>query len=118
MASGLKSIQRGVAGGAGTITINRVDMNKTVVYSASKASAGTAAVTGTLALTPSGYTNPATAGNGQGSINSVNVTQPTLSGAVSGGTTNLTTALYSAKLTGPTTLSCDGAVEWQVVEYF
>lgn len=33
------------------------------------------------------------------------------------GTTNLTTRQYSARLTSETTLQCDGAVEWQLIEY-
>lgn len=33
------------------------------------------------------------------------------------GTTNLTTKQYSAHLTSETTLECDGAVEWQLIEY-
>lgn len=33
------------------------------------------------------------------------------------GTTNLTTRQYSAHLTSETTLECDGAVEWQLIEY-
>jgi hypothetical protein len=44
-------------------------------------------------------------------------TIPSLSGTISGGTTNLTTKQYSAVLTSATTLTCDGPVEWQVVEY-
>jgi hypothetical protein len=48
LASAVKSIQRGVASSAGTITISAVDANKTQVTSFSTGSAGTVAARGTV----------------------------------------------------------------------
>lgn len=112
----VKSVQRGVSGGAGTITINRVDMTKTLVLSVSKGSAGAVATTSSVTLTPSGGSivatgNAVSTNNGAGSY-------PSYTGALSGGTTALTASVYSAKIISPTQISCDGPVEWQVVEHF
>jgi hypothetical protein len=110
----IKGVQSGITAGAGNVTINSVDTTKAVVLSASKGSAGTVAATGNITLTPSGG-SVASPGDpyqyvGSGSF-------PTYSGSMSGGTTNLTVKVYSAKLVNPTTIYCDGPVEWQVIEY-
>ena len=60
-----------------------------------------------------GAVSGTTGGTISGSISS-----PGLSGTISGGTTNLTAREFSARLTAETTIQCDGAVEWQVVEYY
>lgn len=116
--SSIKSIQRGTyAGAGGTVTINAVVIAKSLVLSKSKGSAGYVAVradvTGTLS--PSGITGM-TGSNGGDPSTTYN---PTYSGtrSLSGGTTALTAKVYSAVLTDTTTLTCDGPVEWQVVEY-
>lgn len=130
---GIKKVQRGVATAAGTITIEEVVMEKTVVFSVSKGSAGSVAVTGDLSI-------PAATGSASGSYThaegrnsssstgspaigtasatlSLSVKCPARTGTLSGGTTDLTVKEYSAVLTSSTTLECDGACEWQVVEY-
>jgi len=118
----IKSVQRGVYSGAGgTVTISSVDVTKSIVLSVSKSSSGYVAARGSITgtLTPSsGYTvrdmgtaNPASLVTSQGF--------PDYSGTrtLSGGTTDLITKQYSAVLTNATTITCDGPVEWQVIEY-
>jgi len=110
----IKGVQSGVTAGAGNVTINSVDTTKAVVLSASKGSAGTVAATGNITLTPSGGSVTKEGGDlpyvVKGSF-------PTYSGSIYGGTTNLTVKVYSVRLVNPTTIYCDGPVEWQVIEY-
>lgn len=108
--SPIKSIQRGVTAGAGSVTINPVDVNKTVVLSKSKGSAGYVAARGDFIV--DGYYRSTVAG----SLDS-DVSKGFRLGYLTGGSTDLTTKEYSAKLVNSTTLSCDGPVEWQVIEY-
>jgi hypothetical protein len=111
----IKSIQRGVTVSASTITINEVNPNKTVVLSKSKGSAGYVAATGNISLTPSG--GKTTFFEEYGPSGLVSGSFPSYSGSISGGSTNLTVKEFSAKLVNSTSLSCDGPVEWQVVEF-
>lgn len=128
---GVKSVQSGVASAAGTATISSVNVAKSVVYSVSKGSAGTVAARGTITQTSNGtisgdlYTGridqsgpmqPGTGGGSVGSIVNGTVNLPTQT--LSGGTTDLTTKQYSARLTNATTITVDGPCEWQVVEYY
>jgi len=119
--SSVKSVQRGVyAGAGGTVTISSVNTSKSVVLSVSKGSSGYVAARGTvsMSLTPSGG---AVSARGGGSTNYPDVGSfPNYSGSgsISGGTTDLTTKQFSAILTNATTLTCDGPVEWQVIEYY
>lgn len=125
---GVKSVQSGVATVAGTTTITSVSTTKTVVYSVSKGSTGTVAATGNVSVTgsitgtvgsgprtPQGLDDTYSGGTGGWPIYGGGVSA---SGALSGGTTNLTTKQYSAKLTNATTITVDGPCEWQVVEYY
>lgn len=113
--SPIKSIQRGVTAGAGSVTINPVDVNKTVVLSKSKGSAGYVAARGSGSITfnlyRAGY-KPDGVGNSEGANR-----DQTASFSLSGGSTDLTTKQYSATLIDSTTLNCDGPVEWQVIEF-
>lgn len=117
-------VQRGITTEACTVTINEVDMDKTIVLSVSKGSAGYVAARGSINgnsaikngdntyikfYSTSGKTTTDTYSS-QGSYVALN-------GALSGGTTDLTVKEYSARLTSPTTLECDGPVEWQVIEF-
>lgn len=112
---GIKSIQRGVTAGPGNITISAVDMNKTVVFSKSKGSAGYVAARGNIA---GNVTNTHWSDSAAGtSPKNYMLAGSSLSATISGGTTDLTVKEYSARLTNPTTIACDGPVEWQVVEY-
>lgn len=102
---GVKSVQRGVVAAAGNISIQTVNPDKAVVLSVSKGSAGTVATNSYINTTVD--TN---SGIWPGASKGVTL-------QLTGGTTNLTTKQYSAKLVNATTLSCDGPVEWQVIEY-
>lgn len=126
---GVKKVQRGTATAAGTITIEAVNVDKTVVYSVSKGSDGYVAATGklTTASKSMSYTSAYAYNSGNTSsqaprdyktgTSSLTATIPALTGTLSGGTTDLTVKEYSAVLTDSTTLTCDGPCEWQVVEY-
>ena len=114
--SPIKSIQRGITAGAGNVTISAVDPNKTVVFSKSKGSDGYVAARGNITLTPSSDRPASYHGDEYPWCGYTNC-YPNYSGSISGGTTDLTVKEYSAKLINATTISCDGPVEWQVVEY-
>lgn len=103
----IKSIQSGVSAVAGSATITAVDTTKTLVLSESKAAAGYASIAGT---------SLGSIGNnvsGSGSPFSYIAYNPTLSG----GTTNVVAKEFSAVLTNATTVTYDGAVEWQALEF-
>jgi hypothetical protein len=122
--SAIKSVQSGTTAGAGNITINAVNTSKTVVLSKSKGSAGTVAATGSVTVGywtnyysvtyGQGYTDYPVSGSGSTSYRYIG---PTLTGSISGGSTDLTTKQYSAKLTASNNIYCDGPVEWQVIEF-
>lgn len=144
----IKSVQRGNATSAGTITINSVDMNKTVIHSVSKGSAGYVAVRGNITgnLTASSHSVSGSVKlypsieywtvEGEGTHTSSDANKMyhpdytgtasltaaahTVSGTrtISGGTTDLTVKEYSAVLASATTIAVDGPCEWQVVEYY
>ena len=125
---GIKSIQRGVTSAAGKVTINAVDVNKSFLYSVSKASAGTVAARGTVSMAAASVSISQTGTSSQTGVNPVGYSSAYMTnsfsgtvaahtGTLSGGTTDLTVKVYSAVLTNSTTITCDGAVEWQLVEY-
>ena len=117
----IKSVQRGVTSVSGNITISSVNINKTLVISTSKGSFGYVASRGVLSSfnvpTNSGYAPYNDSNNAMWGEHAINLTS-SASPSISGGTTDLTTKQYSAKLVNSTTLSCDGAVEWQVIEFY
>ena len=108
-------VQRGVFASAGSVTITAVNTSKSFIISVSKGSAGYVAARGTISLTPSGgdITMPA---NSSGVTYVRDGSFPSYSGAITGGTTDLTTKAYSAVLTNSTTITADGPCEWQVIE--
>lgn len=112
----IKSIQRGTTVGAGAVTITSVNTAKAFIVTASKGSTGTVAASGNISLSPSGGDNAGV--GGVGSIRNVYTGGfPSYSGSISGGTTDLTTKEYSAVLTNSTTITADGPVERQVIEF-
>lgn len=145
--SPIKSIQRGVTTAATTITVDAVNMNKAFLYSVSKNSAGTVRTTGGSISTSGNVTSAYSSQNatrvkiGGGYSDTYRYRQNGMQvyhndsgyGSESdapipaivsqsgnfypSGTTNLTTKQFSARLTSETTLECDGAVEWQLIEY-
>lgn len=116
--SPIKSIQRGNAVSAGTITISSVNTAKSFVRSFSNGSAGSVGATGTEAgtLSPSG----GVIGRNGGSIADIQAgsfASYTGTRTFTAGSTALTTGLYGVVLTNATTLTADGACYWEVVEY-
>lgn len=119
--SNVKSVQRGTyVGAGGTITITAVNVNKSIILSKSKSSSGYVAATGSITGTlypdsQSNYVSAPSGGSAGGNASSF----PSYSGTrtISGGSTSLTTKQFSAVLTNSTTITCDGPVEWQVIEY-
>jgi hypothetical protein len=114
--SKIKSIQRGLANSAGSITISSVNVSKSFVRSYSTGFAGTVATNSNESgtLTPSGG-SVATASNGAmggGSFPNYIGTR-----TISGGTTNLASAEYGVSLTNSTTLTATGSCRWEVIEY-
>ena len=90
-AGGIKSVQRGSAAGAGTVTITAVDTSKSFVNVFGTTSTGTVAATGNINAmngTLNGYNGTLSAqsgSNSQASINSGN-NNPQISGIYVGGT--------------------------------
>ena len=134
---GVKSVQSGVFGAAGSASITSVNTTKAVIHCVSKGSAGTVAATGTVAAhnlngslvnyTYSTYGRGIRSESSGWSIQDIWLGNSSSSGfpgleataaSISGGTTNLTVKQYSAVITNATTVTADGPCEWQVVEYY
>jgi hypothetical protein len=147
LSSVVKSVQRGVAGGAGNITISSVNIAKTQITSFSTSSAGTVSASGVIAgqSGSNSLTWQATAGIQIASGNYyvygyATYTSPryaftnyalayapyagTMGGIslnstyVTGGTTDLTAAQYGAYLQDATTLVVTGPCRYEIVEYY
>lgn len=112
----VKSIQKGKTTSAQTVTINRVDTTRSIVLSVSKGSAGYVATKSSF----NGTMN--VNGNNSSYIASIIGTRAgnwSMNGTMNGDNgTDLTVKQYSATLTSPTILYCDGPVEWQVIEFY
>lgn len=116
----VKSIQRGKTSTAQTVTINSVNLEKSIVLSVSKGSDGYVAARGRVAGTmiqvfrgAAQYLDMSkTGGYGYDTSKRNNIEL-----SISEGSTDLTVKQYSATLTSPTTLVTDGACEWQVIEF-
>lgn len=119
-AAPIKSIQRGTAASAGTITISAVDTSKTFVTSFSTGSSGTAAGSGSFSGTFSASGGSKAHGDG-GSENLANSNgSPTSyvgTRTAASGTTSIISKEFGVVLTNSTTLTANGACNWQVVEY-
>jgi hypothetical protein len=117
VSSPIKSIQRGSAGSATTITISAVDTSKTFVRSFSTGASGTLAPSGNASTTwtPSGGS---TSYSGGGNVQ-VSGSWPNYSASVSisGGSTNLTTSEGGAYLANSTQITTTGACNYEVIEY-
>lgn len=114
---GVKRVQRGTTSGATTVTIDAVDMSKAVVLSVSKGSAGYVAARGSITLHSDIENGTSSTPVKNNSSSNINKALPDYNGSITGGTTDLTTKQYSAKLISATQLQTDGPVEWQVIEY-
>ena len=125
ISSVVSTVQRGTAATSGNITISAVNTAKTIVNSFSTAAAGSVAGSGTLsAATGSaslvaningvyaryGTVGTSTLNYGDRSI-SLNTTN------FSGGSTNLTSAVFGVYLSNSTTLVATVACRYEVIEY-
>ena len=117
--SPIKSIQRGVAGSSGNITISVVDTTKSFIRSRSASSSGYVGIDSTTygTLSPSGGTPPiySTSSSSHGNTGSF----PAYIGTrtVSAGTTNLTSGEFGVFLVNGTTIYATGPCYWELVEY-
>jgi hypothetical protein len=111
---GIKSVQRGSAGGSGTVTITAVNIAKSFVTVFGTASSGSVAASGSvnaangnLALHEQGQ-SVGRSGNTAISLNATNI---------SGGSNNLVAAIVQGYLSSSTELVVSGACRWEVVEF-
>jgi hypothetical protein len=112
---GIKSVQRGSAGAAGTVTITAVDVNKAFVQVFGTTSSGTVALSGVVGA----QNHSANTG-----IANSNITPGPSSGSssvgasnISGGTNNLVSGIVQGYLSNSTSLIVSGACRWEVVEF-
>jgi hypothetical protein len=142
IASPVKSVQRGSAAGAGTVTITAIDISKSFVNVFGTASTGTVSASFSLnntsmtAYSPGRHFNyitnfgVATAPSGAPSLTQQSETGPTGTNypffsygasiaamGVNGGSTNLIAGVVQGYLSGSTSLVVSGACRWEVVEY-
>ncbi len=139
VASPVKSVQRGSAAGAGSVTITSVDIAKSFVNIFGTTSSGTVSASFNMSMNagttrivgmssqpqnwgqngmPSTATNGgygAQLGNGQWWYQDVNVNSGTAS--VGAGSTNLVAAVVQGFLANSTTLTVSGACRYEVVEF-
>jgi hypothetical protein len=127
--SPINSIQRGTAATAGNITISSVVTTKTVVNSFSTGASGTIAASGTLSAANGTVTDstsfPESAFRYQNfPTDSKTRALSDTSRAIalnatnfSGGSTNLTSAVFGVHLSNATTLVATGACRYEVIEY-
>lgn len=127
ISSVVNSIQRGVAGGAGSVSISSVNVNKTQVTSFSTGAAGVAAITGNAQNRfrqhgGSGVFSPHDnapghyqAGEPRYGFHHFGVSGTNL--PLSGGTSTLTAAAHGAYLSDATTLVVTGPCRYEIVEY-
>jgi len=108
---GIKSVQRGLATTAGTVTITAVDITKSFVTVFGTTSRGAAAISGTATINASNIPSIGYQNRGEGN-NAGNLTF-----GVSGGTNNLVTAIVQGFLASSTQLTVSGACRYEVVEF-
>ena len=139
VASPVKSVQRGSAAGAGTVTITAIDITKSMVNVFGTASSGTVSASFNMSMnagsvrlvgmssqpnnwgtngrpstaTDGGYGNPNPNGNWWYEDKTVN----SGTASVGAGSTNLVSAVVQGYLSGSTSLVVSGACRWEVVEF-
>ena len=143
---GIKSVQRGLASAAGTVTITSVNISKSFVTIFGTTSSGSAAISGNINAvngSTSGYSGTRAATTAT-TYHMGNTGSPTISGGQNiiaqiiiassaynangqnialnatnmvAGTTNLVTAVVQGYLSSATTLEVSGACRWEVVEF-
>jgi hypothetical protein len=112
---GIKSVQRGLASSAGSVTITAVDIAKSFVKVFGTASTGTVATDSTVAGTNSNASSGRNASNESpgpsGGSSSI------AARALSAGTNNLVAATAQGYLSNSTTLVVSHACRWEVIEF-
>lgn len=108
---GIKSVQRGLASSAGTVTITAVDIAKSFVTVFGTASSGTVAISGNANSSSSNLPGIGYQNRGEGN-NAGNIVL-----TASGGSNNLVTAVVQGYLSNSTSLVVSGACRWEVVEF-
>jgi hypothetical protein len=132
---GIKSVQRGLAAGAGNVTITAVNIAKSFVTVFGTTSAGTVAATGAVGAQNGNITASNTSGFGMGSGGPVpiplgqgqvsynialnyNTTALTANASnITGGSNNLVSAIAQGYLADSTTLTVSHACRYEVVEF-
>jgi hypothetical protein len=142
VASPVKSVQRGSAAGAGTVTITAIDISKSMVHVFGTASSGTVSASFSLNSSSlvqygtgkhfnyvtnfgqaSGPNAPGVASVGEtsmppgGNFQFWTIPATVNAAGVNGGTTNLIAGVVQGYLSGSTSLVVSGACRWEVVEY-
>lgn len=117
--SAIKSIQRGTAASAGSITITAINVNKSFIRSFSTGSAGTVQLTGNESgtLNPSGGSIVGPGGGGGSVAGGGTFANYSGTRSFSGGSTSITVQEYGAYISNSTTIIVTGACRWEVVEY-
>jgi hypothetical protein len=142
IASPVKSVQRGSAGGAGTVTITAIDITKSMINVFGTASSGTVSASFNMNMNAGSMTFITATGNHSPNFGAAN-TQPSTgfvawvgenntansvyfnqsatvnagSASVGAGSTNLVSAVVQGYLSGSTSLVVSGACRWEVVEF-
>jgi len=141
VASPIKSIQRGSAAGAGTVTITAVDINKSFVNIQGTVGTGTVSASFNMSMNAGAMTVPGVAGHatnfgeywapssasvdaGQSGWTRVNAwawnksaTVNSGNASVGAGSNNLVAGVIQGYLSNSTSLVVSGACRWEVVEY-
>jgi hypothetical protein len=112
---GIKSVQRGLASSAGTVTITAVDISKSFVQVFGTTSSGTIAASGTIGAqghnASSGVAGSNYSPGPSGGSSSV------AASSISGGTNNLLAATAQGYLSNSTSLVVSHPCRWEVIEF-
>ena len=112
---GIKSVQRGLASAAGTVTITSVNTSKAFVTAYGTTSSGSVPLSGTVATATISTNLPNQGGSGGYSGASATMQVPDQS--ITAGTNTLVTAVVQAYLTDSVTLTVTGACRYEVIEF-
>jgi hypothetical protein len=142
VSSPVKSVQRGSAAGAGTVTITAIDITKSFVNVFGTTSSGTVSASFNMSMNAGSFVqignreHPGSNNNGlrpsgsntigatyyggaYGSVGAWESTRTVNSGtaSVGAGSNNLVAAVVQGYLSGSTSLVVTGACRWEVVEF-
>jgi hypothetical protein len=144
VASPVKSVQRGSAAGAGTVTISAIDISKAMVNVFGTTSSGTVSASFGMSMNSGSVTMPVVGGmeranfgtyrfsaagastisgiTANGDINNaphanVSATVNAGNAVVNAGSNNLVAAVVQGYLSNSTSLVVSGACRWEVVEF-